>query len=245
MMWILLIVGIFAELIDGTLGMGFGLVSSTLLLSFGYSFALASAMVHLAEMVTAFFSGMSHLSFGHIDKRIFFTLTASGIVGGLLGVLVAVNHGETRWIKLLVGILLLAMGLLIIVAFRSGKIFTNRITKKAGLYIGFPAAFIDALIGGGWGPIATPSLILHGSEAKHAIGTVNLSEFFVTLAISAGFLLMLPFDWKQAIPLIIGAIIISPFSAYLTKKIKHRKLGLLVGFMIVILSIRNIFMAFR
>ncbi len=238
---LLFLTGIIAALVDGATGSGFGLVSNSLLLTIGFSSAIASATVHFAEMATTFISGISHWSFGNIHLHILWPLTISGVIGGVFGAYVAVNYESTRWIKLFIGIMLLIMGIFMIGIFHTGKIFKNRLTKKIGYLIGFPAAMVDAIVGGGWGPFTAPTLMFHGSHARHAIGTASASEFFVTLAISAAFYVWLPhIDYTLVIPLVIGAILTAPLAAWITKKLPHHALGVAVGVIIIVISIRNI-----
>ncbi|MBI4918441.1 sulfite exporter TauE/SafE family protein [archaeon] len=240
---LVLATGLIAQLIDGGLGMGYGVTSTSLLLQLGFTTAIASATVHFAEIFTTFFSGISHLKFGNVDKKIFIPLVISGVIGGIVGVYLSVKLQNTDSIKPFVSVVLLILGLVMIYRFISRHEHCEHVTpsRKRTFLIGFPAALIDALGGGGWGPITTPALILHNSHPRKAIGSVNLAEFFVTLAISISFLLMLPkIEWTVVLPLLVGGLIVSPFSAYISKRIPHGALGILVGFTIVILSLRTI-----
>lgn len=244
---LIFLVGLFAQFIDGGLGMGYGVTSTALLLTLGFGTALASASVHTAEIFTTFVSGISHWKMQNIEKKIVLFLTIPGIIGGILGVYIAVKYQEADFIKPFVSGILLILGLLILYRFLIKK-QTNqdKIPRRRRIIpLGFFAAFVDALGGGGWGPIATPSLILHDVNPRKAIGSVNLAEFFITLTISISFFMMLPkIDFKVVLFLILGGLITAPFAAYLTKKLPHKILGTAVGILIIVLSTRTILKSF-
>src|SRR3989338_11263570 len=241
---LIVLFGFIAQMVDGSLGMGYGVTSTSLLLSVGFSTALASSIVHFSEIFTTFASGISHFKLGNVDKKIFKYLAVSGVIGGALGAYLSVKLQNAAIIRPFVSGILLMMGVLIILKnIRLDISETNykvpRIRRLAPL--GFFAAFVDAIGGGGWGPIATPSLIITNTHPKKAIGSVNFAEFFVTLSISITFLLTLKdINYNIIMPLIIGGVISAPVAAILTKKINHRLLGLLVGLLIIILSLRTI-----
>lgn len=240
---ILIVFAFIAELIDGGLGMGYGVSLTTLLLSIGFTTALASASVHISEVFTTFISGISHFKAGNFDKKTFKYLTITGVFGGILGAYTAVKLQDLSFIKPIVSFILLIFGLIIIIKFLKKRqeiaYLQPRIRKLAPL--GFFASFIDAIGGGGWGPITTPALIATNTPPKKAIGSVNFAEFFVTLAISITFLLTLKdIDFKIVVPIIIGGIISAPFAAFITKKLNHKVLGIMVGLLIILLSLRTI-----
>ncbi len=240
---ILVIFAFIAELIDGGLGMGYGVSLTTLLLSIGFGTAIASALVHFSEVFTTLISGISHFKLGNFDKKIFTYLIAGGILGGVLGAYLAVKLQNLTFIKPIISGILLIFGMIIIIKFlkkvQEIEYLQPRIRKL--LPLGFFAAFIDAIGGGGWGPITTPALIATNTHPRKAIGSVNFAEFFITLAISITFLLTLKnIEWKFVIPIIIGGVISAPIAAVLTKKLNHRVLGILVGLLIILLSIRTI-----
>lgn len=223
--------------------MGYKVTLTSLLLSLGFGTALASASVHLAGIFTAFISGISHWKFENIDKRIVVLLSGPGIIGGAAGAYFAVKYQEIGVTKIIVSSILLIMGILILyrVLFKKQKQENNHPRKRFIVPLGFFAAFVDAIGGGGWGPIATPSLILKDVNPRKAVGSVNLSEFFITLAISITFFAALPkIEWRVVLFLLLGGVIIAPFSAYLTKKMPHKILGAMVGALIIILSARTI-----
>jgi hypothetical protein len=237
--------GAVAQAIDGSLGMGFGVTSSSLLLSLGVGSALASASVHIAELVTSLISGVSHFRIGNVEKRLFWPLLASGVTGATAGTLSAVRFQDAPSIKVVVAGILLVLGVMIVARFAPRRPRRHAVpSRRRLLVIGFPAAFIDALGGGGWGPIATPSLLMSNVEPAKAVGTVNAVEFFVTLTISAVFLVALPaIDWSIAVPLALGAAVTAPFAAFVTKKMPTRALGTAVGVVIIALSVRTIALA--
>jgi len=240
-------IGFLAQIIDGTLGMGYGVTSSTLLISFGIPPAIASASVHTSEVFTTFVSGISHFKFGNIRKDLLWPLTSFGIIGGILGVCGLVKI-LSKPIKLVVGSILLSMGGLIFYRFmfRRKKVNTTEIRKypvNRLRALGFFAAFIDAMGGGGWGPICIPSLIVTGTEPNKAVGSVNLAEFFITVAIASTFLILIGFGkfrWDVIFALMVGGITAAPIAAFSCKKLPKRLLGIFVGIIVVILSIRMI-----
>ena len=237
--------GAVAQAIDGSLGMGFGVTSSSLLLSLGVGSALTSASVHIAELATSLISGVSHFRIGNVERRLFWPLLASGVTGAVAGTLSAVRFQDAPAIKVVVAGILLVLGIMIVVRFARKRHQRHAVpSPRRLLCIGFPAAFIDALGGGGWGPIATPSLLMSNVDPAKAVGTVNAVEFFVTLTISTVFVVALPvIDWGIAIPLAAGAAVTAPFAALVTKKMPTRALGTAVGIVIIVLSARTIALA--
>jgi uncharacterized protein len=236
------LVGIAAQFVDGSLGMGFGVTSTSLLLSLGVGSALASATVHLAEVFTTLASGISHFTLGNVERRMFWPLLVSGVAGAAAGTFTAVHFQDAPGIRPTVSTILLVLGLVIIARTFRGRAARHVIpSTRRLLLIGFPAAFIDALGGGGWGPIATPTLVMSDVEPAKAVGTVNTVEFFVTVTISAVFLFSLPeIRWRMIVPLAIGAVAMAPFAALLTRRLPTRWLGLAVGTLISLLSLRTI-----
>ena len=241
---ILVVFAFIAELIDGGLGMGYGVSLTSFLLSIGFATAVASASVHISEIFTTFVSGISHFKLGNFDKKIFKYLIIGGLPGGILGAYFAVKLQDFTFIKPIISGILLFFGAVIIVKFlrkrqSEDKYLLPRIRKLMPL--GFFAAFIDAIGGGGWGPITTPALVATNAHPRKTIGSVNFAEFFITLAISITFLLTLSdINFGVMLPLIIGGIASAPIAALLTKKLNHRVLGIIVGILIMLLSIRTI-----
>lgn len=238
-----------AQLIDGGIGMGYGVSLTSLLLTVGYGSTIASALVHLSEIFTTLFSGASHYYFGNFDRRIFIFLTVSGVIGGIVGAVCSILFQDATFIKPIVSIILLCLGILIIYKYISKKnILIEEYISPRKMHLiplGFIAAFIDAIGGGGWGPISTPVLVINNVDPKKVIGSVNFAEFFVTLAISISFLIALPvIEWKIVAIMVAGGLIAAPLAALITNRLPHKTIGISVGIIIIILSIRTILRSF-
>ena len=241
------LIGFLAQIIDGNLGMGYGVTSSTILISLGIPPQIASASVHTSELATTLVSGASHFKFGNIRKDLLWPLISFGIIGGVLGACVLIKLPPIP-IKLVVGLILLSMGGIIFYRFMFG--YRKEDYSKIKKYpvnrlrvLGFFAAFIDAMGGGGWGPICTPTLVVTGTEPNKAVGSVNLAEFFITIAITSTFLVLIGwknFKWDIIFALLIGGVIAAPLAAFICKKLPKRLLGVLVGILVIILSLRVI-----
>lgn len=238
-----------ATLVDGGIGMGYGVSLTTLLLSIGVGTAVASAAVHLSEVTTSLISGVSHFMLGNFDQKIFAFLAIPGVFGGALGAYGAVQLQGVTFMRPLVAVVLLSLGILIVIKFiRKKEILDaeyDRPRIRHLMPLGFVAAFIDAIGGGGWGPITTPTLVLRNANPQHVIGSVNLAEFFVAFTIATTFLLTLPhIDLTLVIPMVIAGIIAAPIGALITKRLPVRTLGIIVGSMIILLSLRTILLSF-
>lgn len=232
-------VGFAAQMIDGAIGMAYGITSTSVMLSLGVPPATASACVHAAETFTTAASGASHWKFGNVDFKLVRRLAIPGAIGGAIGAYVLSNvNGDM--IKPFVAGYLLLMGLYILwKALRKIPVNQEPPTRVAPL--GFIGGFLDSIGGGGWGPIVTTSLIGQGTAPRYAIGSVSLSEFFVTLTISATFMMTIGLDlWPIIAGLIIGGVIAAPFAALTTKHLPDKVLMTLVGCVIVLLSLRTI-----
>lgn len=249
---VLAAVGLLAQLIDGSLGMAYGVTSTTLLLAAAVAPASASAAVHLAEIGTTLVSGASHWRFGNVDWKVVGRIALPGAVGAFAGATVLSALSTENAAPWMAGILL-ALGLYILVRFAGWSPPTpkpgtagpgHRLLAPLGLFAGF----IDATGGGGWGPVATPTLLVSGRmEPRKVIGSVDTSEFVVALAASLGFLIGLggagiPFDIVAA--LLIGGVIAAPIAAYLVRLIPARVLGAAVGTVIVLTNTRTVAKAF-
>jgi len=241
---IFILFGFIAQLIDGVLGMGYGVSLNTFFLTLGIPPALASACVHTSEVFTTGVSGFSHFKFGNVDKRIFLRLLIPGVVGGILGAYILTELPGNK-IKPFVSIYLLIMGLRIL-----WKVFkkTQKTEGKIKLApLGLFGGFFDAIGGGGWGPIVTTTLVANGNNPRFAIGSVNSAEFFVTVAESITFFatigVLLIHHWEKIIGLMIGGILAAPLAAYFCRKISTRVLMILVGLLITGLSIRILYLA--
>jgi len=232
-------VGFFAQIIDGALGMAYGVTATTFLLSIGIPPAAASAGVHTAEIFTSGVSGLSHLKFGNVDKSLFKRLLIPGIIGGVLGAYILTSV-SVKIIKPLVAVYLLLMGLFIIR--RAVRKIGEEKAVKNVFSLGIAGGFFDAIGGGGWGPIVTSTLVARGTNPRFSIGSVNLAEFFVTIAEVATFFTLVGSVqyWQVILGLIIGGVIAAPLAAYVCKKLPSRLLMVIVGVLIVLLSIRTI-----
>jgi len=237
--WLFFAVGVLAQAVDGALGMAFGVTATTVMLSFGTSPAQASAMVHIAEMFTTAASGASHWWHRNIDWTIVRRIAVPGTVGGILGATLLANV-DGKAIAPFVTIYLALIGLVIVAkALRQFRLFEpGRRTTPA---IGFVGGMLDAIGGGGWGPIVTSTLIGGGQVPRYVIGSVNLTEFFVTVATSAAFAVSLGLaDLAPVVPLILGGLVTAPFAGYLTRVIPTKVLMIAVGCLVLGLSVRSL-----
>jgi len=237
------LVGSVAQFIDGSIGMGFGLTSSTLLLSLGVGAAAASAAVHFAEIPITLASGFSHWHRDNIDFKILRNLALPGGVGALLGAtfLSSIDFSNA---KVFVSTLLFLLGFLLIYRNLWPSITDQNIVEvKSPFFIptlGFAAGFVDASGGGGWGPVVTPTLMATSSiETRKIIGTVSASEFVVSTAASIGFLLNISrFDveWQVVAGMALGGTLVAPFAAKLVRILPKRQLSLIVGIGIIVIN---------
>lgn len=235
---IYVLVGFIAQMIDGALGMAYGVSSTTFLMSFGISPAVASASVHVAEVFTTAASGISHWRFGNVNKDLFKKLAIPGAVGAALGAYVLTSV-DGKAIKPFIAAYLIIMGIVIIAkAVKKMVQFTE--PKRVSLLALF-GGFADASGGGGWGPIVTSTLIGRGNNPKLTVGTVNAVEFFVALIASGVFTIFIGVTtWNVILGLIVGGMLAAPLGAYITHKINLQWAMMLVGTLIIILSARTI-----
>jgi uncharacterized membrane protein YfcA len=241
--WIAVGVGFLAQAVDGALGMAYGVTATTFLLSTGASPAVASASVHIAEIFTTGFSGISHVKLGNVNKQLVLRLLVPGIIGGIVGAIV-VTQIDGAVFKPFVSAYLLLMGIYIL-----GKAWrylhprnttTPRHVGKLALFGGF----IDSAGGGGWGPVVTTSLLGTGNDPRTTIGSVNFAEFFLTLMSGATFALLVGTNtWPIVAGLVLGGLFAAPFAALLTKKFHARLLLVIVGTLISALSFYNLYKA--
>ena len=232
-------VGFAAQMVDGAIGMAYGVTSSSVLLSLGVPPATTSACVHAAETFTTAVSGVSHWKFGNVDRKLLVRLAVPGMIGGALGAYVLTNV-DGDMIKPFISAYLLLIGVLIV-----WKAVTARVVEGAEpsrvAPLGFVGGLLDSIGGGGWGPIVTSTLIGQGTTPRYAIGTVNIAEFFVTFTISATFVATIGLElWPIIAGLIIGGVVAAPFAAYATKVLPDKVLMILVGCIVAILSLRTI-----
>ena len=232
------LVGAAAQFVDGLLGMGFGITSASLLTVLGYSAVAASAGTHAAKVGTTLVSGVSHWREGNVDWRVLITVGVPGAVGAFIGAVVLTNialDGARIWMAAI----LFLLGLTIIARFGYGKsLFPAMKLRTRNLWpIGLFGGFVDATGGGGWGPVATPSLMTVTRHKPHRIvGTVSASEFLVAASASIGFLFgagEAGVPWLAVLGLVIGGVITAPIAARLAKKAPTALLGVAVGGMVL------------
>jgi uncharacterized protein len=241
---LLLAIGFVAQLVDGALGMAYGVLANAAMLSMGLPPAHASALVHTAEVFTTGASAASHIYHRNVDWRIVARLGVTGVLGAILGAWILSNievAAARRWVY---GYLLL-MGFYIL--WRSWRIaLPPRAPAGWVIPLGFVAGFLDASGGGGWGPVTTSTLIGSGHAPRHTVGSVNTTEFFVTVAAAATFFAELgasPFE--HLIPLVLGGVLAAPFGGWTVRHVPARALMIAVGLLIVILSTVQLLRAFR
>jgi uncharacterized membrane protein YfcA len=240
--------GIFAQLVDGALGMAYGLIVTSTLLAAGWPPAIASASVHAAEVVTTGLAGASHVWHKNVDWKLFVRLAPAGVIGGAIGAYILVGLPE-GWVKIFVSVYLLTLTVII-----ARRILTEPKKKKHRrpgkevqvIPIGAAGGFLDAIGGGGWGPIVTSTLIVRGDHPRQSIGSATLSEFLVTIVVSATFIATLDFTryWQIALALIIGGALAAPFAGWLSRIIPVRWLMIMVAIIIAVLSVTNVTMLF-
>lgn len=238
---IFILVGFIAQIIDGALGMAYGVTSTSFLLSLGVSPAVASASVHTAEIFTTGTSGMSHFKLGNVDRTLFKRLLVPGILGGVLGAYILTSIPGSV-IKPFIAIYLMIMGVRILLKTRQPTISIKKIQPIPLAGVG---GFCDAIGGGGWGPIVTSTLVANGHNPRISIGTVNTTEFFVTASEAVTFvLLMRSVQLEIILGLMIGGVIAAPMAAVICKRLSSRVLMLSVGVLIIFLSIRTLVQVF-
>jgi len=239
------LVGFVAQVIDGALGMAYGVSSNTFLLSLGLPPAAASASVHMAEVVTTGVSGVSHWRLGNIDWNLVKRLLIPGVVGGVAGAYLLTSIDGDILKPFISGYLLIMGSYIIYKAFTKNRHFNDGTHTARVSVLGVIGGFCDAIGGGGWGPVVTTTLVARGKNPRLTIGSVNFSEFFVTLAESITFVLTLTFSqyWQIILGLLVGGAIAAPLAARVTKHLPVKALMILVGSLIVILSIRTIYLA--
>jgi uncharacterized protein len=238
--------GLVGQLVDGALGMAFGVTTSTVLLSNGFSPAVASASVHLAEVGTTFTSGVAHWRFGNVSWPLVRRIGLPGAVGAFAGATVLTSlTGD--WLKPAVAVVLLGLGALVIVRSVRGDLHGERhdpghLRRRLLAPLGLSAGFIDAVGGGGWGPVATPTLLAAGRvEPRLVIGSVSAAELLVTVSASLGFLIGLGGEGIEA-PLVLailaGGVVAAPFAAWLVRHADASVLGVVVGTLLLLTNVR-------
>jgi uncharacterized membrane protein YfcA len=236
-------VGFAAQLIDGAVGMAYGVSATSVMLSLGISPATASASVHAAEVFTTGISGLSHWRFGNVQWPVVARLAIAGMIGGAFGAYVLTSFPEDM-IRPVVTVYLLLMGVWII-----ARAITARATPQQWprwlVPLGLGGGFLDAAGGGGWGPMVASTLLGTGASARYTIGSVNTAEFFVTLVITITFFTTIGIElWPIIVGLIAGGAVAAPFAAYIAKTVPDRPLMVLVGAVVILLSIRGLIRTF-
>jgi siroheme synthase-like protein len=236
--WMVL-AGFLAQLVDGALGMGYGLTSATILLSTGINPAAISGSIHTAEMFASGASGYSHYKFGNVNKKLFKILLIPGVIGAIAGAILLVFLGEkySDYIRPILASYTLFLGLKILLnAFR--KPSPQKKFKHYGPLAGL-GGFLDSFGGGGWGPIVTTTLITKGRSPRFVIGTVSLTEFFVTIASAFTFFTLLGVShWQTILALIIGGFIAAPIAARLAGKLPRKASFILLGLLVIVWSLK-------
>jgi uncharacterized protein len=237
-----ILIGFAAQVIDGALGMAFGVIANTSLLALGVPPALASSYVHIIKAFTGGIGGIGHALHGNVDWKLCLRLTLSGIVGGVVGavLLTKIDAAVAKPFVLayltLIGVYILWRGL--------GHHFIERKAKVVEP-VGLIGGFLDATGGGGWGPVVTSNLLIQGNNPRMTVGTVNVAEFFLAIAISATFLVSLGVKDFTApvVGLLIGGVIAAPAGAWLAKHIPARPLMIMVGVILTLTSLFGIYKA--
>jgi uncharacterized membrane protein YfcA len=244
------IVGLFAQLVDGALGMAYGVTATSLMLSGGTSPAVASASVHLAEVGTTLVSGVSHWRFGNVSWRTVRWIAIPGALGAFFGATVLSNL-TADWVKPVIAALLLTLGIYILGRFAFGfvpdHVAEHHMKRRFLIPLGLGGGFLDAIGGGGWGPVTTPTLMTAGKmEPRTAVGTASASEFLVSVFASVGFLTALGsqgVDFEIAGALLVGGAIAAPLAAWAVHHLPARITGTIVGSLLVVTNVRTILIA--
>jgi siroheme synthase-like protein len=241
----LVLAGFLAQLVDGALGMGYGVTSATVLLSVGVSPAAISGSVHTAEVFSSAASGYSHYKFGNVNKKLFKALVIPGVIGAILGAILLtwLGNKDAVWLRALLACYTLFLGIKFLInAFRA-----QQQPKKFKRYSALAGAggFLDSFGGGGWGPLVTTTLISKGRSPKYVIGSVSLTEFFVTLASAFTFFTLLGVShWQVIVALMLGGFVAAPIAAKLAGKMPKKTAFLCLGILVIIWSLRILLKAF-
>ena len=237
-------IGFAAPIVDGAIGMAYGITATSLLMSMGVAPATASASVHAAEVFTTAASGTAHWRLGNVDHKLVARLALPGMLGGILGAyLLATIPGDR--IRPIVSAYLLIMGAVIVWRALRNARSDNQAPKRVGA-LGLFGGFLDAIGGGGWGAMVTATLIGWGVTPRFAIGSANVAEFFVTAVVTATFVVTIGLTlWPVILGLVIGGLIAAPIAAYATRFIPERPIMILVGGVVILLSARGLASAFR
>jgi uncharacterized membrane protein YfcA len=233
------LIGVFAQFVDGALGMGYGATATSFLLVIGVPPAVSSTGVHVAEMFTSGASAISHFKFGNINKKLVRNLLIPGVLGSIAGAYLLSDVIDGAVIKPFVAVYLIILAVIIIIKALKKNIIKKK-TKRLGVLASF-GGFMDAVGGGGWGPIVTSTLLGNGRHPRYTIGSVNAAEFAVSFASGVTFLIFGGIaGWQVIIGLILGGVIAAPFAAFLVHKIQRKPMMIAVGILIILLSLRTL-----
>ena len=232
-------IGVFAQLVDGTLGMGYGATSTSFLLAYGVPPVVSSTAVHVSEMFTTGASALSHHRFGNINKKLVKHLLIPGVLGSITGAYLLADVINGDIIKPFIAFYMIILAVIIIKKALKKTIVKQK-TKKLGFLAVF-GGFMDSVGGGGWGPIVTSTLLGRGRNPKYTIGSVNAAEFAISFASGITFMLFGGIHgWQVIIGLILGGVISAPLAAYLVNKIKRKPMMVAVGVLIILLSLKTL-----
>jgi uncharacterized membrane protein YfcA len=232
-------IGVFAQLVDGTLGMGYGATSTSFLLAYGVPPVVSSTAVHVSEMFTTGASALSHHRFGNINKKLVKHLLIPGVLGSITGAYLLSDVINGDLIKPFIAVYMIILALIIIRKALKKSIIKKK-TKKLGVLAVF-GGFMDSVGGGGWGPIVTSTLLGRGRNPRYTIGSVNAAEFAISFASGITFMLFGGIHgWQVIIGLILGGVIAAPLGAYLVNKIKRKPMMVAVGILIILLSLKTL-----
>jgi uncharacterized membrane protein YfcA len=238
--WALLF-GAVAALIDGSLGMAYGVTGTAFLLGYGISPVKAVAYIHIAEIFVSGSSGLNHWKIGNIDTKLFKKLLIPGIIGAILGALI-IAKVKIPYLSIIISIYLLFMGIFLVAKAYSKIKLQFKQNNSVVIPLAVTGGFVDGAGGGGWGPVVTTSLLGGKMEPKKVIGTVNASEFFINLASAVSLLFLVKVtDWEALAGLIIGGFLVAPYAARVTSKMSVKMILTFVGVLITVISLRKIF----
>jgi uncharacterized protein len=231
--------GFLAQLVDSMLSMGYGVTAATALMSTGLPPSAVSAAIHTSEVFTSGMSGYSHFRFGNVNKKLFKHLVIPGVIGSILGALALVYFGEkgSAWLMPAIAVYAMLLGCKILIKAFQFKPAAQK-AKRIGL-LAWTGGFLDSFGGGGWGPIVTSTLIAKGRSPKYTIGSVSLTEFFITLSSAFTFLITTGIShWQVVLALLLGGLLAAPIGSRLAGKLPHKTLLIAVGTMVILWSLR-------
>lgn len=233
------LIGVFAQLVDGALGMGYGATSTSFLLAYGVPPVVSSTAVHVSEMFTTGASALSHHRFGNINKKLVKHLLIPGVLGSITGAYLLSDVINGDLIKPFIAVYMIVLAAIIIKKALKKNVEKKK-TKKLGVLAVF-GGFMDSVGGGGWGPIVTSTLLGRGRNPKYTIGSVNAAEFAISFASGITFMLFGGIHgWQVIIGLILGGVIAAPIAAFLVNKIKRKPMMIAVGILIILLSLKTL-----